>query len=256
MIVPTSTVSFLIRELLYYLVERSVIILFAMASETESNTVLKLQADYFDLFDLRIAKVLGTGKSAEVVLAVSNSFEGINRAVKRFSLKKKDLEKRNISLERAKKLFYHEVKIVRDLEHPNIIGGSNGIECPGYLAIAMDYCPRGNLADHLKRMNSGLIDRFFTGVVAGVDYIHSLRIVHGDIKLQNIFIDEKHRPVLGDFGVSYQMPENKQYVKTAGATMGYFAPEVLKKVDSVDPFKVSCSHYWIIYTQSVCFNIQ
>ena len=211
-----------------------------MASETESNTVLKLQTDYFDLFDLRIAKVLGTGKSAEVVLAVSNSYEGINRAVKRFSLEKKDLEKRNISLERAKKLFYHEVKIVRDLEHPNIISGFNGIECPGYLAIAMDYCPLGNLADHLKRMNSGLIDRFFTGVVAGVDYIHSLRIVHGDIKLQNIFIDEKHEPVLGDFGLSYQMPENKQYVKTAGATMGYFAPEVLKNVESVDPFKVSC----------------
>ena len=209
-----------------------------MTSEKESNIALHLNADYFDFFDLRIEKVLGTGKSGDVVLAIHNTYPGINRAVKRFSLLKEDLQKRNISLERAKKLFYHEVEIVRELEHPNIIRGSNGIVCLEYLAIAMDYCPFGNLADNLKKINSGLINKFFAGVVAGVEYLHSLRIVHGDIKLQNILINERHEPVLGDFGLSYKLPEDVRYVTTAGATMGYFAPEVLNQINSVDPFKV------------------
>ena len=220
----------------------------AMASETDFDVALNLKVDYFDFFDLRIEKVLGRGTTGDVVLAVHNNYPDINRAVKRLSLKKEDLQKRNISLERAKKLFYHEVEIVRELEHPNIIRGSNGIVCPEYLAIAMDYCPLGTLVDHLKKVNSGLIDKFFAGVVAGVDYLHSLRIVHGDIKLQNIFVDEKHEPVIGDFGVSFRMPENVHYVTTAGSTMGYFAPEVLKKKHRVDPFKVSLFLCYVFFS--------
>ncbi|RUS86825.1 hypothetical protein EGW08_005421 [Elysia chlorotica] len=212
-----------------------------MASDMESDIALHLKADYFDFFDLSIEKIIGSGSTGDVVLAVHNTYPDINRAVKRFSLKEEDLQKRNISLERVKKLFYHEVEMVRDLDHPNIVRRSNGIVCPGYLAIAMDYCPLGTLVDHLKKMTSERIDKFFPGVVAGVEYLHSLRIVHGDIKLQNIFINADNEAVLGDFGVSFKMPENVQGVKSVGSTMGYFAPEVLKKKPSVDPFK--CDSY-------------
>ncbi|RUS86824.1 hypothetical protein EGW08_005420 [Elysia chlorotica] len=212
----------------------------AMASD-EENITLNLAMDYFEFFDLHIEKILGRGKTGEVVLAVHDVYPGINRAVKRFSLNEEDLQKRNISLERAKKLFYHELEILRELDHPNVIRGSNGIVCPGYLAIAMDYCPYGTLADHLKKMDTGLIDKCFAGVVAGVRYIHSLRIVHGDIKLQNVFIDTKQQAILGDFGLSYKLPEDVRYVTTTGGTMGYYAPEVLRKIKSVDPFK--CDNY-------------
>ncbi|GFO27985.1 hal protein kinase [Plakobranchus ocellatus] len=72
----------------------------------------------------------------------------------------------------------------------------------------MDFCPNGTLVTHLKKMTNGLIDRYFDGLVSGVCYIHSLRIVHGNIKLQNIFVNAKNKAVLTDFGFSYKLPEN------------------------------------------------
>ncbi|GFS10616.1 CAMK family protein kinase [Elysia marginata] len=212
-----------------------------MDAKLDTSIALRIQADYFDFFDMSIQKVLGEGRSGDVVLAVNNNYPDITRAVKRISLKEEDLKYRNLTHEKALKRFLNEVNIARDLVHPNIISDTSGIICPNYLAIAMDYCSNGTLVNYLKHMDLKSIDRFFTGLVSAVEYVHSRRIVHGDIKLQNIFVNESKEPVLGDFGMSFKMAEYARYVKTAGATMGYFAPEVLKKAESVDPFK--CDSY-------------
>ncbi|GFR76812.1 CAMK family protein kinase [Elysia marginata] len=206
----------------------------------DTGILLKLQADYFDFFDFHIAKVLGEGRSGDVVLAMSNSYSDITRAVKRISLKPEDLKRRNLTHEIVMKRFLNEVKIARVLEHPNVIRSTNGIVCPNYLAIAMEYCSNGTLANHLKQINRELIDRFFTGLVSAVEYVHSRRIVHGDIRPQNIFVTALFEPVLGDFGMSFTVPESTQYIKTAEATMLNLAPELMNKAESVDPFKCDC----------------
>ncbi|GFO27984.1 serine/threonine protein kinase [Plakobranchus ocellatus] len=213
----------------------------AAAAAVVSNCVPELQTDFFETFHLRVEKVLYIGASSEVVLASSIQDLSHKRAVKKISLKEEDLQDRELSAKEAKALFHKEIEILRTLDHPNIIGGVNGVICPDYMALSMDFCPNGTLVTHLKKMTNGLIDRYFDGMVSGVCYIHSLRIVHGNIKLQNIFVNAKNKAVLTDFGFSYKMPENVSYVKTAGATMAYLSPEVLMKRNKVDPFK--CDSY-------------
>ncbi|GFO06342.1 kinase-like protein [Plakobranchus ocellatus] len=212
-----------------------------MAAAAACNRVLELQSDFFETFHLCVEKVLSIGRSSEVVLASSIQDLSHKRAVKKISLKGEDLQARELSVKEAKALFHREIEILRILDHPNIIGGVNGVLSPDYMALSMEFCPNGTLVTHLKKMTNGLIDRYFDGLVSAVCYIHSHRIVHGNIKLQNIFVNAKNKAVLADFSCSYKMPENVSYVKTAGVTMAYLSPEVLMKRSKVDPFKVRLS---------------
>ncbi|GFO47956.1 serine/threonine protein kinase [Plakobranchus ocellatus] len=180
----------------------------AAAAAVASNCVRELQTDFFETFHLRVEKVLSIGGSSEVMLASSIQDLSHKRAEKKISLKEEDLQDRKLSAKEAKALFHREIEILRTLDHPNIIGGVNGVICPDNMALSIDFCSHGTLVTHLKKMTNGLIDRYFDGLVSVVCYIRSHRIVHGNIKLQNIFVNAKNKAVLTDFGFSYKIPEN------------------------------------------------
>jgi serine/threonine protein kinase len=58
------------------------------------------------------------------------------------------------------------------------------------------------------------------GTAAGLAYLHEeskLRIIHRDIKLSNILIDEDFEPKIADFGLARLFPEDKTHVSTAVA---------------------------------------
>jgi polo-like kinase 1 len=72
------------------------------------------------------------------------------------------------------------------------------------------------------------IQSFLYGIIQGVRYIHSKQIIHRDLKLGNIFIDEKLNIKIGDFGLATKLEFNKENKRTVCGTPNYIAPEILE----------------------------
>ena len=65
-------------------------------------------------------------------------------------------------------------------------------------------------------------------IISALDYLHLNRILHRDIKLGNVFINEKMELKIGDFGLSVQLKEKSERRYTTCGTPNYIAPEILK----------------------------
>ncbi|MFW6030773.1 MAG: protein kinase domain-containing protein [Halanaerobiales bacterium] len=130
-------------------------------------------------------------------------------------------------------------KILREGEkllgnhHPNIIEiyWMDRVEKTGTFVIEMEYFKSHTLADEIKR-NDGVKPRLFSEiykiffqVLEAIQFMHSLKLCHGDIKPDNILLGDKNRVKVTDFGTSKLIED--VFVETLGAgTFGFIAPEV------------------------------
>ncbi len=123
------------------------------------------------------------------------------------------------------------------LDHPNIININAIFRSPSKLMIVMTLCTGGSLLDRiqqLQRKGNGRFpepeaQRYAAQAVYAVHYLHSNRICHRDIKLENlVFTDNtpKAALVLIDFGLSRSCLRDGAMHAMAGTSL-YFAPEVL-----------------------------
>ena len=91
------------------------------------------------------------------------------------------------------------------LDHPNVVKCYERLEVPTHTLFIMELCQGGNLLNHVRRRQR-LTEReakyFFEQLMVGIAYIHSRGLVHGDIKLENILLDNEGRVKVCDFGIS------------------------------------------------------
>uniref|UniRef100_A0A2N9EZG5 Protein kinase domain-containing protein n=1 Tax=Fagus sylvatica TaxID=28930 RepID=A0A2N9EZG5_FAGSY len=134
--------------------------------------------------------------------------------------------------------FFNEVNLISGIHHKNLVkllGCS--ITGPESLLV-YEYVPNQSLHDYFSSVNKNLQlltwdvrFKIMLGTAAGLAYLHEeskLRIIHRDIKLSNILIDEDFEPKIADFGLARLFPEDKTHVSTAVAgTLGYMAPEYI-----------------------------
>lgn len=131
--------------------------------------------------------------------------------------------------------FFNEVNLISDINHKNLVkllGCS--ITGPESLLV-YEYMPNHSLQDTLFNTNNtrklSWKERYniIVGTAEGLVYLHEgskLRIIHRDIKLSNILLDENFMAKIADFGLARLFPENKSHITTAIAgTLGYMAPE-------------------------------
>ncbi len=123
--------------------------------------------------------------------------------------------------------------------HPNVIKLLEVFENSKYVFCVMEYALKGDLLSYLKKKKfikekeSKLI---FYQICLGVRYMHSNGVVHRDIKLDNILIDEKEHCKLCDFGVSRFIQKDEKIYEKCG-TPAYLAPEIIKE-NGYSGFKV------------------
>lgn len=130
----------------------------------------------------------------------------------------------------------NEVSVLSRLKHPNIVGYIGSFEAEGSLHIVMEYCNAGDVEALVKRqgntpMSEESVASLFIQTAHALRYMHDRRIMHRDLKSQNIFLHRKtpdgpYIAKLGDFGISTMLKNTLAMAKTVCGTPYYFSPEL------------------------------
>lgn len=127
-----------------------------------------------------------------------------------------------------------EVQLLRRLDHPNIVAYKDSFYMADTLVIIMQYCEGGDLATYIKdmarkkmRIREVQIMNYCVQVLQALQYIHSDRILHRDLKTSNLFLMKSKSVVkLGDFGISRVLEGSIEAAITVVGTPYYMSPEV------------------------------
>eukprot|EP00929_Paragymnodinium_shiwhaense_P037789 TRINITY_DN2006_c1_g1_i1.p1 TRINITY_DN2006_c1_g1~~TRINITY_DN2006_c1_g1_i1.p1 ORF type:complete len:1139 (-),score=244.67 TRINITY_DN2006_c1_g1_i1:59-3475(-) len=132
---------------------------------------------------------------------------------------------------------HKEVGVLRQLSHPHIVAYFDTFFDSGALCIVMEYADGGDLSSAIKTRKSEEGDirgpfkedealSVFGQCMLALQYIHGKRIVHRDIKSQNIFLMDVGSVKIGDFGIAKVQDSTTAAVGTVIGTPTYFAPEI------------------------------
>ncbi|CAO2166019.1 unnamed protein product [Urochloa humidicola] len=132
--------------------------------------------------------------------------------------------------------FMNEVASISRTSHVNIVTLLGFCLQGSKRALLYEYMPNGSLERYTFGSNLSW-DKLFDiviGIARGLEYLHigcNTRIVHFDIKPQNILLDQNFFPKISDFGLAKlcQQKESKISIVGARGTIGYIAPEVFSR---------------------------
>jgi len=128
----------------------------------------------------------------------------------------------------ARERFFAEVRIGRQVSHPNVCRLYDLIDIDGHHCLSMEYVDGEDLATLLKRIGRLPADKavdFARDLTAGLAAAHDKGVIHRDLKPANIMIDGKGRARITDFGIA-ALAEDAAHMGFAG-TPAYMAPEQL-----------------------------
>lgn len=187
-----------------------------------------------DTYDL--LNKLGDGAFSNVFLAVHRP-TGINVAIK---IIKKANNNNTQNLENENNKFYdisHEAKILKSLNHPNIIKLFEYFEDENNFYFVQELCEHGTVAQYIMEYGSSEgpeIKRIFLQLVSAISYLHDVAgVLHCDIKAENVLLDSNNNVKLADFGFAYDLNNsnditNLELSSKIKGSPAYIAPEVLQ----------------------------
>ncbi|PKI84946.1 polo kinase [Malassezia vespertilionis] len=123
-----------------------------------------------------------------------------------------------------------EIMIHKSLKHVHIVGFEDVFEDSENVYFVLELCHNGNMNDIVKRRGrySEAEARFFMiQILAGIQHMHNNSIIHRDLKLGNVFLDQNMRIKIGDFGLAALLKYPEERKKTVCGTPNYIAPEIL-----------------------------
>eukprot|EP00798_Chlamydomonas_sp_ICE-L_P012432 gene12432-15631_t len=129
-----------------------------------------------------------------------------------------------------------EANLLALLRHPHVVPYREFFKHPdGDLCLVMAYCEGGDLFKYIKQLkrNETQVDEeiawnWLVQLLLAVSYCHSKKILHRDVKTQNIFIS-KGKVLLGDFGLAKQLQRTLEMARTPIGTPYYMAPEIYEE---------------------------
>nr|XP_043640007.1 serine/threonine-protein kinase STY46-like [Erigeron canadensis] len=126
--------------------------------------------------------------------------------------------------------FRHEVAILREVQHRNVVRFIGASTKQPHLCIITEYMPGGSLYEYLHKNHHTLslpqLVQFAIDVCRGMEYLHKSNIIHRDLKTANLLMDNDNVVKVADFGVARF--QNQEGVMTAETgTYRWMAPEVI-----------------------------
>ena len=178
-------------------------------------------------------RVVGKGAFGAAVLVQAR-----NRPSEQFIVKEVDMSRLSArEREEAKK----EIKLLASFKHPNIVRYRDSFVEAGALHIVMDYAEGGDLHRLLKEQGTRLLAEetvldYFVQLCLAMKHVHDRKVLHRDIKSQNVFLTQNRRVVkLGDFGIARSLSTQTAMAATVVGTPYYMSPEVLNSDEYAEP---------------------
>ena len=141
----------------------------------------------------------------------------------------KTFTKKNLKNKHARNKIKHEIDMLSRLRHPFITQILDSFETDKHIFIVMEYIC-GDLLGFIRKrgkLSEPMTKVIFKQIIEGLRYIHKKKIVHRDIKLDNILIDLTNTVKICDFGVSKKINKGDIMYDHCG-TPAYIAPEIFK----------------------------
>ncbi|KAL4705263.1 hypothetical protein ACJJTC_010282 [Scirpophaga incertulas] len=151
-----------------------------------------------------------------------------------------------------KEKMAQEISIHRSLQHQHVVNFHSFFEDSKNIYIILELCKRRSMMELHKRRKAITEPetRFYMHqILLGVQYLHSKRIIHRDLKLGNLFLDDELHVKIGDFGLAARIEYEGERKQTLCGTPNYIAPEVLAKKGhsfEVDIWSLGCIMYTLL----------
>ena len=195
------------------------------------------------LENYELEKKLGEGAFGEVWLTSKKD------DTKKYATKKMDREE--IEKSESMKYLRNEIAILQYLNHPNIVKFQEVKKTKKHFYIIMEYCNGGDLSKALeiyiekygKPFDEKLVQHFMKQIISAFRYIHEKKIIHRDVKLENILLhyddeeDKKNFNLMKaqvkiiDFGFACKISKEGLQYSVLGSPIN-MDPLILKKLNS------------------------
>ena len=198
-----------------------------LSEDTEKNEEIKILDSEFIEKVMKSNSELGHGGQGSVFK--TRSFENPIIQNKDEFWAVKTLNFTNIYDEKQVKRFYNEYKILRILNHPNIVktygffkGDDKFSPC-----MILEYC-KCNLSDASKKMTKIELVGIIYEISYAMKYVHAANLIHRDLKPLNILLDENNHVKICDFGIAtlIDFDESMKSRSYDIVTENYIAPEM------------------------------
>nr|KAF6481228.1 NIMA related kinase 1 [Molossus molossus] len=165
---------------------------------------------------------IGEGSFGKAIL-VKSAEDGRQYVIKEINISRMSNKEREESR--------REVAVLANMKHPNIVQYRESFEENGSLYIVMDYCEGGDLFKRINAQKGILFQEdqildWFVQICLALKHVHDRKILHRDIKSQNIFLTKDGTIQLGDFGIARVLNSTVELARTCIGTPYYLSPEI------------------------------
>lgn len=151
-----------------------------------------------------------------------------------------------------KEKMSQEICIHRSLKHKHLVAFHSYFEDADNVYIILELCRRRSMMELHKRrkaITESETRYFLKQLLLGVKHLHDNRVIHRDLKLGNLFLNDEMELKIGDFGLATRVDYEGERKRTLCGTPNYIAPEILcKKGHSyeVDIWSIGCILYTLL----------
>ena len=143
----------------------------------------------------------------------------------------KTVDKIDLMTESNRAVFHSEIRAYSQITHPFLPQFYCKLEDQAGVYIAIEAATNGTLLDYISqhgKLRENEAAKFFCELISAVKYLHENKIIHRDIKAENILLDKEFHVRLTDFGLSDVMKDDSSTFDIKCGSFPYSAPEMLK----------------------------